>query len=193
VRLHLIRHPEPDIESGTCYGALDVPAKPATLAACLSHLLTMLPTLRGLTIFSSPLKRCLDLAKALHAATEHSTLTVCPALGELDFGRWEGISWDSIYAQEAAGLDAWAAQPLTHAPGGGESLAQLHQRVTEWLKNIQQQGIEQAIVVTHGGPLRVLLSNHIAQAAAALSTQAPPWGSLSTVEITIESTVEITL
>jgi alpha-ribazole phosphatase len=186
MRLYLIRHPEPDIASGTCYGSLDVPAEPEALAACLNHLLPMLPDEQDLVIFSSPLKRCLDLAKALHAVTEQSTLTACPALSELDFGRWEGLSWDSIYAQDAAGLDDWALQPLTHAPGGGESLAQLHKRVTKWLKDIQHQGIERAIVVTHGGPLRVLLSNDIARAAAALITQAPPWGSLNTVEISVE-------
>jgi alpha-ribazole phosphatase len=153
----------------------------------------MLPAVQDLMIYSSPLKRCLDLAKALHAVSEHSTLTVCPALSELDFGRWEGLSWDNIYAQDAAGFDAWALQPLTHAPGGGESLVQLHQRVIKWLKDIQHQGIKQAVVVTHGGPLRVLLSNDIAQSAAALSTQAPPWGSLSTLEITVEITVETPL
>jgi broad specificity phosphatase PhoE len=68
---------------------------------------------------------------------------------------------------------------------GGESLTQLHTRVMAWLKDVQNSGVDIAIVVTHGDPLRVLLTAAENNPAAALNLQAPPWGSLDTLEITL--------
>ncbi len=183
--LHLIRHPEPDIDAGVCYGVSDIPAKAAALYTCLGALLPTLKALDGVTIFTSPLQRCASLAKAIRAEMPSSSLHMCAELVELDFGRWDGLSWDTIYATDAQGLNAWAAQPLIYAAGGGESLAQLNLRIMSWLKNLCSNGIEQAIVVTHGGPLRVLLSVNENSLDAVLSKAAPPWGSLTVIEITL--------
>jgi alpha-ribazole phosphatase len=183
VQLHLIRHPEPAIDAGICYGSSDVPAKHAALQDCLSTLLPTLKPLNGAPIYTSPLIRCAALAQFIANALPASRLRVCPELAELDFGAWEGRHWDAIYATDAPALDAWAADPFHYAPGGGETLAQLHARVTLWLENLFASKAEQAIVVTHGGPLRVLLNISSIRAGVALdavlNTKAPLWGSLS--------------
>lgn len=114
-----------------------------------------------------------------------STLTLCPELAELDFGNWEGLSWNTIYERDVSGLDTWAAEPFTYAPGGGESLSRLHQRVMLWLITICKTETQQAIVISHGGPLRVLLSIKENNPATALSIAAPAWGSLTVIEITL--------
>lgn len=44
----------------------------------------------------------------------------------MDFGNWEGQRWDAI---GKARVDAWTADFCGHAPGGGESLAQMLDRV----------------------------------------------------------------
>ena len=48
-----------------------------------------------------------------------------PRLAEIDFGRWEGRSWDHIPRDD---IDPWAAGTEDHAPGG-ESLRMLWERV----------------------------------------------------------------
>lgn len=204
--LYLIRHPEPQIEPGVCYGVLDVPAKPAALTAAFAALLPQLAHCNGITIYTSPLQRCTALASALRAALPGSLLVTSPELIELNFGTWEGCSWDDIYANEGACLETWAAQPIDYAPGGGESLRQLHCRVITWLNDLRRSGCETAVVLTHGGPLRVLLSlncklnsspntslstkqnaNEISPTEtsllAAYARKAPPWGSLNVVTI----------
>ncbi len=187
--LYLIRHPEPAIEKGVCYGLSDMPVKPLALEKCLTALTPTLMPLNGAPIYTSPLIRCAVLASAIADLLPASPLIACSELVELDFGAWEGQHWDTIYASDATGLDAWAAAPFNYPPGGGETLTQLHARVMLWLETLFASQAEQAIVVTHGGPLRVLLNVNSIRAGAALgtvlNTQAPPWGSLNIQKIQI--------
>ena len=55
---------------------------------------------------------------------------------ELDFGAWEGQPWSAI-AKSA--IDAWTAAFATHAPGGGESLALMLERVASALQTALQR------------------------------------------------------
>lgn len=76
--------------------------------------------------------------------------TVLPALRELDFGRLEGATWDRLDAATRAAMitfDGFAA------PGGG-SVAALRAGLSEFIASL---GPGRHLVVTHGGPIRVLL------------------------------------
>jgi alpha-ribazole phosphatase len=67
---------------------------------------------------------------------------VDPALAEMDFGAWDGRPWGDI---SPAAFDAWCADFLRHAPGGGETLEALLARVRRF-----NPGPARALV-THGG------------------------------------------
>ena len=143
MRLHLIRHPRPLIEAGLCYGRLDVAGEaPEVVAAAL---LASLP--EGLPVWSSPLRRCLDLARCLHAEPR-----IDARLAEMDFGRWEGQAWDVIPRLE---LDAWAANVAGYAPPGGESPNAVLARVQAFIADVN---VDEAVVVTHAGVIRLLLA-----------------------------------
>ena len=110
--LFLIRHPRPLIESGVCYGQLDVEAEdPARLA---DQLAARLPA--RIPIISSPLRRARVLAEALGKRLD-APVHDDPRLREIDFGNWEGQRWEAI---DRALLDAWAADILYFTPPGGE-------------------------------------------------------------------------
>lgn len=95
-----------------CYGRLDVAAR--EVAATARRLRDELPThLPDLPLWTSPLRRCRELAAALHPAPREDG-----RLMEMDFGAWEGLAWDAIPRAE---LDAWAADVAGFAPPGGES------------------------------------------------------------------------
>jgi broad specificity phosphatase PhoE len=61
----------------------------------------------------------------LQAATE-------PRLADLDCGRWRGEVLANI---GPADLEAWLTEPA-HAPHGGESVAELIERVDGWLDSL---------------------------------------------------------
>lgn len=138
--LFLVRHPAPAIEPGICYGRLDLDLSPAG-EADLPRLLAALPRL---PVWTSPARRCRRLADLLSA-----TPTIDPRLQELDFGTWEGQPWDAI---PRAALDTWAADPATFAAPGGESGASLLRRIESLGRDLP----DAAIVVSHGGPLKLL-------------------------------------
>ncbi len=72
-------------------------------------------------------------------------------MSELDFGDWDGQPWSVIGEAE---LSAWTAAFATHAPGGGESLAQLMSRCKAFLAGQGQQG---GCVVSHAGWINAAL------------------------------------
>jgi alpha-ribazole phosphatase len=141
----LVRHPAPLIEPGICYGRLDIPIHPnADIAA-----LTQNPVLSGsAVIWTSPARRCRGPAGGIADALS-IPLIADPRLLELDFGVWEGKPWDEIPRTE---LDRWAADPLTFRAPGGESGEALIARVSDFFAGLSQD----CVVVSHGGPLRVL-------------------------------------
>ena len=152
-RLWLVRHAAPLVAPGTCYGALDVPADAQATRAAAERLATALPP--GARVAYSTLQRCELLAHELQALRPDLTLTPDARLREMDFGRWEGLTWDAI--GESA-IDTWVAGFATHAPGGGESLAQMLHRVAAALQTAREwranQGTKDVVWITHAGVAR---------------------------------------
>lgn len=145
----LIRHPTPAIAPGVCYGRTDIGLVPAATAE-LETLAAALAGIQADAIATSPLRRCREAAAFL---SQRLNLPVTPddRLLERDFGAWEGRAWNDIPRAE---IDAWAAAPHDHAPQGGETVAALIARTTAFHRD--RHG-EHLIIVTHGGPLRLLI------------------------------------
>jgi alpha-ribazole phosphatase len=143
MKVVLVRHPAPLIAPGVCYGRrLDMAAVPA--GKMVSD-----PVLAGAqVVWSSPARRCLGVAEPI-AASLGVKLHVDDRLQELDFGVWEGRPWSAIPRDD---LDRWAADPLAFAPPGGESGTALIARVRSFQAGLR----EDCVVVSHGGPLKVL-------------------------------------
>lgn len=151
MELFLIRHPEPDVAPGTCYGRSDI-GLAGDAEAAAARLRTHLPA--GIPVYSSPLRRCRSVAERLSPAP-----VVDPRLVEMDFGEWEMRRWDEI---ERAAFDAWVADILNFAPPGGERAADLLARALAFVDALHDRGHAQAAVLTHGGVLRVLLAHWLA-------------------------------
>jgi alpha-ribazole phosphatase len=170
MKIVLIRHLAPSIAPGVCYGRLDVPPAPASheQAAIVAH-----PALAGTaTIHSSPASRCRVLATAIAAALP-APLMIDERLWELDFGHWEGKPWDTIAREE---LDLWASNPFAFAPPGGETGAALVRRISEFVADIEQDRRD-CVIVSHGGPLKVL-TGLLEGRPVDLMSAAPPFGSV---------------
>lgn len=102
----------------------------------------------GLPVWTSPLRRCRDLAERLHPQP-----IIDDRLAEMHFGDWEGRRWDDIPRTE---LDAWAADVAGYAPPGGESPRQLQRRALDFVESLD---VPEAVIVTHAGVIRTLLAH----------------------------------
>lgn len=148
MKLVLVRHPQPDVAPGLCYGASDVPVVDAELARVHAALATQgLPG--DFPVHASPLQRCMRLAERLAPGR----VTVDRRLAEMDFGAWELRTWDDI---PRADVDAWTANLLRYRPGGAENVLDVAHRVHAFLADLHRQDVRAALVVCHAGTIRLL-------------------------------------
>jgi len=163
MRLLLVRHPRPEVAAGICYGSSDVPVSEAEVLRVHAALPHRLPT------WSSPLRRCASLVRALNPPQ----LCFDARLAEMDFGAWELRSWDDIPRSE---VDAWAADLLHYRPGGGESVLDVARRVAAFRHALRLQGHAEVLVICHAGTirlLRALTSGQPLEAAALEAARTP--------------------
>lgn len=138
----LVRHTAVRVAPGICYGRSDL-GLAGTATDDIRRAAVGLPA--GTLVVSSPARRCAALAAAIDPR-----FSTDARLLELDFGAWEGLAWDDV---PRPALDAWAADPWGFAPPGGETGAALLARVRAfWVQTTHRP----LIIVSHGGPLRLL-------------------------------------
>ncbi|MFO2465923.1 histidine phosphatase family protein [Pseudomonas sp. 15FMM2] len=77
------------------------------------------------------------------------------ALRDCDLGRWRGVAIEQIQQTEPEALQAWLTDPAA-APHGGESLAQLAERVGLWLQSLERTP-GHVLAVTHPFIIRAAL------------------------------------
>ncbi|MGH2712899.1 MAG: histidine phosphatase family protein [Thermoleophilaceae bacterium] len=154
-RLLLIRHASTDAVRQTAF-PLDEPLDAggrwavAGLAGRLG---------RGEALCSPAVRAC-ETARALG-------LDPAPvaALRECDFGCWAGRTLAEVNEEHPDDARRWMLDPSAR-PHGGESLAELLERVGGWLD--AQRGLDgRAIAVTHGGVVKAAVVNALGAPAAA--------------------------
>jgi alpha-ribazole phosphatase len=147
--LYLVRHPQPDVAPGLCYGASDVPVRETELARV--HAALAARGLPGdLPVHASPLQRCVLLAERLAPGR----VTYDARLTEMDFGAWERRAWSDI---PRADIDAWTADLLHYRPGGAENVLDVARRVDAFRADLRAP---HALIVCHAGTIRLLAALH---------------------------------
>ncbi|OQY21327.1 MAG: alpha-ribazole phosphatase [Desulfobacteraceae bacterium 4572_35.2] len=82
--------------------------------------------------------------------------TIKAQLNEVNFGRWEGLTFKQICASDPDLVDQWAKYSDDFCFPDGESQHHFQQRVTEIAQQIHNNSGHLALV-THGGVIRALL------------------------------------
>ena len=148
MQIWLVRHAQPLVAQGLCYGALDVPADALATQQAAQDLAQALP--HGLQVFSSPLQRCERLAQVLQGLRPDLTYKTDPRLAEMNFGAWEGQPWDAIARSE---LDAWTDDFAHWRCGGSENVQDFMARVAAvW--DASCAGDQPTVWITHAGVIR---------------------------------------
>ena len=164
--LWLVRHAQPLIEPGICYGQLDMPSDAEATQACAAQLAKILPG--GVTVVTSPLQRCELLAPVLIGLRPDLSPKTDPKLQEMNFGQWEGRAWADIAKAE---LDAWT-DDFANYPAGqtGESVTQFMARVAAAFDELDMS--RDTLWITHAGVIRA--ASLIASGASSV-TRADQW------------------
>lgn len=151
MEIYLIRHTTPDIQKGLIYGKMEVPLK-SSFALERDILLKQLPACLG-ALYSSPSGRCCALARAID-----KNYHIDEGLYEMNFGDWEGKTWDTINRTES---ERWMEDFVHRSPPNGESMLAMQQRVMETWYKITATAVHHPIaVVTHAGVIRIILAHY---------------------------------
>ncbi|MFI4889993.1 MAG: alpha-ribazole phosphatase family protein [Steroidobacterales bacterium] len=149
--VYLIRHTRPDLEGSRCYGRLDVELAPGWEQEAIA-LQARLPT--DAAILSSPDRRCRQLAEEFARRTGTDP-GIDARLRELDFGAWEGLTWEQIPRIETT---HWAKDVWNRAPPDGETYGALYERVSDAWQSLLLMNADRVVVVGNAGPLRALIT-----------------------------------
>ena len=106
-------------------------------------------TLSPEIIYGSDLKRCQQTASIFYPKSSYQS---SPAFREMSFGDWELKTYEDL--KEDANYQKWVSNPDEISPPNGEFLHQMATRVLTGLKSISGNHPH---VVTHGGPIRLVL------------------------------------
>lgn len=148
MKLALLRHgPTLWNAQGRIQGHTDIPLSDEGIAK-MRGLLPPAP-FELARVFVSTSRRARQTAEALGL----TDATWDARLMEQNWGDWEGLSTHGIVERD--GIDAFerAGKALAFRPPGGESTAELHDRVAAFLKDVARDSRD-AIVVAHFGVLR---------------------------------------
>jgi alpha-ribazole phosphatase len=161
--IFLVRHAATDMAGRFC-GQSD-PDLNALGQEQVAHLVLQLSAERLERIYSSDLKRARTTAQAI-AHSHGLAVETRPGLREIDFGEWEGLSWEEIERGDPQYAARWiAAFPQLPAPAG-ETFPAFEARVLREMTSLVDRDAGAIAVVTHGGVLRVVLQHLCGRSAS---------------------------
>lgn len=149
MEIYLIRHTTPQLTQGLIYGQMEVELAD-TYEDELAVIKTKLPAQLD-AVYSSPSSRCMTLADRL-GGNIHMDFR----LMELNFGEWEGMTWDTVNQDH---LTKWMDDFVHEAVPGGESMLQMNERVLGFWEEVISRPAGKVALVTHGGVIRLLLAH----------------------------------
>ncbi|MEO8535732.1 MAG: alpha-ribazole phosphatase [Flavobacterium sp.] len=152
MEIYLVRHTETVCEKGICYGQSDVTlAEPYDMN--FENIIAQLPS--EAIIFSSPLQRCVILAKYIQNKINTISYQEDKRLMEMNFGDWEMKNWNDISPEE---LNPWMEDFVNVSTTDGESFVGLHERVGSFLaEQLSKKTDKPLIIISHAGVIRSLL------------------------------------
>ena len=133
-----------------------------------SALVALLARSRIDTAVASDLSRAVETARIVLGART-VPLRLDPDWREMQFGAWEGLTWEQITARDPALDPAAETTVTTYTPEGGETFDQLCARVRRAVERVVAVTPADggALVATHAGPLHALLSVLLGEAERA--------------------------
>lgn len=134
-------------------------------------------------IYSSPLPRAVETAERISQELDVPVRTE-DSLAEMDVGKLEGLTTDEMRAQYPELMAMWGRDPGSVQMPGGESLAQLQERMWQVAQTILGRHVEDSVVVvSHNFSIVALVCRVLELPLAGFRRLRVGLGSLSTVDM----------
>lgn len=155
MKVILIRHGETDYNAKNRYCGISNPPLNKRGIAQAKKLAKRLKDLKVDKVYSSDMRRTLETAKIVFPQHE---IKQQEALRELDFGVFEGLTYDEIMMQYPEVYRSWLENLEEFRIPQGERLDELDKRVHDALGNLISESQAKCLVlVSHSGPIKTLL------------------------------------
>lgn len=155
MKLYLVRHGETELNvKKVYYGSTDCGLTEKGRDQALSLRRVFEPMALDV-VLESPLVRAKDTASLLLGENKVSRIAD-DRLKELNFGEWEGKSWQEL--QGDATYEKWCNEWQTTCPPDGESFLDLAARVDSFYKELLARSEENVLIVAHHAVLQQLMA-----------------------------------
>lgn len=109
-------------------------------------------------LVASPVRRTRESADIVAAVLDREVVEE-PGLAEMDFGHWDGLTFEEVSERHGEDLTAWLGSTDVPA-GGGESLGQVRERVLAARDGLLQRYAGQTVLaVSHVTPIKTLVTD----------------------------------
>jgi len=145
-------------------------------------------------IFCSNLRRTIATAKPLCDAIG-ITMQPLAELNEIGYGKWEGLSKETVEQGFHDDYIRWLTDPAWHAPTGGELAVMIARRGLQAIEDIRKRYSDgNILVVSHKATIRIILCSLLGIDVGRFRYRLGcPVGSVSLVEFTSEGPLLHTL
>src|SRR5215475_9398197 len=159
LRLVFLRHGQPEENTGgRCYGRLDVGLSEAGREQMRSRI-AFLRCLEPQALYTSTSRRAIESAEEIGLELQLQAQT-SRDLCEIDFGAFEGLTYQEIEARYPRQYAQWMEHPTEVKFPGGESFQEFERRALAFQAALLRTHPGQTVLtVSHGGVNRVFLAN----------------------------------
>jgi len=105
-------------------------------------------------IFCSPMKRCRQTMELLQL---NASFYMDKNLREIDFGRWEGLSFKEIARTDQELVENWCLEGELFCFPEGECIEAFNMRVEKFTRRVFKTLHDRILIIAHGGTIRHLL------------------------------------
>ena len=132
-------------------------------------------------VYASPLERTRETAAPI-AARHGLAVTVDPALAELDFGAWAGMTFEALQPLEA--WQRWNTARSTARTPAGDTMRAAQTRLLDFIDARRQAAPQGSFVlVSHADPLKAIVTYYLGLSLDDLPRFAVAPGSLSRIDV----------
>jgi alpha-ribazole phosphatase len=156
-KIYLVRHGETDYNKMGCYyGWTDCSLAQEGIEQS-EALSKVFENIRYDVMLSSDLKRAVETANIINCRDKE--LLTDKRLRELNFGQWEGKSYQEVSTEYKEDWNLWIEDFENAAPTEGESFGNMNNRICEFMDEVLSLYKDKSVViVSHNGSLRIIAS-----------------------------------